>query len=64
MAGYPNTPAYLKGRIQAVLELAKAEGFVITVERRPLQPLAMGHAEYDIQVREARQLAAPKESAC
>jgi hypothetical protein len=39
---------------QRLTELASAMGVVFTVERRPLKPLAMGHAEYAIAVWNAR----------
>lgn len=39
---------------QRLIELANLAGLVVTIERQPLQPLAMGHAEYVIETRPAR----------
>jgi hypothetical protein len=40
--------------VTRLTELATAMGLVFTVERRPLTPLAMGHAAYAVTVWEAR----------
>lgn len=39
---------------QELVDWATMLGFVITVEQRPLQPLAMGHYESVVSVRAAR----------
>lgn len=43
---------------QQLVEFAERAGLVLTIERRPLQPLAMGHAETVVDVRPARVMAA------
>lgn len=44
-------------------EFAKSVGLVLTIERRPLLPLAMGHAETVVDVRPARVIAQPGSTA-
>lgn len=39
---------------EELAEFAEAAGIVLTIEQRPLQPLAMGHHETVVAVREAR----------
>lgn len=39
---------------EELVEFAEAAGVVLTIEQRPLQPLAMGNYEHVISVREAR----------
>lgn len=43
---------------QELCGMASSMGVVVTIERKALTPLAMGHAEYVVGVREARPLAA------
>jgi hypothetical protein len=38
-----------------VVRMAEEAGFVVTIERRPLLPLAMGHHEPVVEVRQLRQ---------
>lgn len=37
-----------------LISLAQRVGVVVTIERQPLKPLAMGHAEYVIETRPVR----------
>jgi len=37
-----------------LIDLADSLGKVVTIERTPLHPLAMGHADYEVHVREKR----------
>ena len=39
---------------QRLLEVANLAGLIVTIERRPLLPLAMGHNEYVIETRPMR----------
>ena len=43
-----------KARAEQLVAEAQRAGLVITVEQRPLQPLAMGHYETVVSVRPAR----------
>ena len=45
---------YVHAQAKDLCELANDMGIVVTIERRAITPLAMGHAEYDIAVREKR----------
>jgi hypothetical protein len=47
-------PADVPAMLAALLAEAKAQGLVVTVEQRPLQPLAMGHYETVGAARAAR----------
>lgn len=47
----------------ALVEAAKLSDVILTIETKPLQPLAMGHHEMIIDVRAARQLSHPKPKA-
>ena len=49
---------YVRTQAFELAEWAKSVGLVLTIERRPLLPLAMGHAETVVDVRPARLLAA------
>lgn len=49
---------YVRTQAFELAEWAKSVGLVLTIERRPLVPLAMGHAETVVDVRPARVLAA------
>ncbi|MDO8777050.1 MAG: hypothetical protein Q7K57_51750 [Burkholderiaceae bacterium] len=51
-----STPHEAAIKLQAteLIERAAALGIVVTIERRALKPLAMGHAEYHIETRPAR----------
>lgn len=40
---------------EQLIQHAQRAGLVVTIERRPLKPLAMGHAEYVIETRPARE---------
>lgn len=42
---------------ERLTQMAGVVGLIITIERKPLQPLAMGHAEYVIETRPARRAA-------
>lgn len=44
----------IKLQAAELIESAVALGIVVTIERRALKPLAMGHAEYHIETRPAR----------
>lgn len=46
--------AYIVARAARVVDLARDQGFVLTVEQVPLQPLAMGNYETVVSVRPAR----------
>ncbi len=46
--------ARLQQAVQCVLLMADELGMVVTVERRALQPLAMGNASYSVVVRRSR----------
>lgn len=50
----PATLAMVHDAAQRLVELANLAGLVVTIERRPQQPLAMGHAEYVIETRPSR----------
>ena len=50
--------AYVRTQAAELAEFAKSVGLVLTIERRPLLPLAMGHAETVVDVRPARPVAA------
>lgn len=41
-------------RAQALVCAARRDGLVITIEQRPLKPLAMGHHETTVAIRPAR----------
>lgn len=43
---------------ETTVALAKSMGVVVTISRRPLLPLAMGHAEYVVETRPVRRKAA------
>lgn len=47
----------LRKELEALLEEAEQWGFVVTVEQLPLYPLAMGHHETYLSIREAREMA-------
>jgi len=49
--------AYVRTQAFELAEYAKSVGLVLTIERRPLLPLAMGHAETVVDMRPARVLA-------
>jgi hypothetical protein len=49
--------ASITARAQALVQLAERVGKVLTIEQRPLQPLAMGHYETVVSVRQARERA-------
>lgn len=40
--------------LQGLIDGATKDGYIITVEQRPLHPLAMGHYETVVDVRPAR----------
>jgi hypothetical protein len=46
--------AYIAARATRVVDLARAQNFVLTVEQVPLQPLAMGNYETVVSVRPVR----------
>lgn len=46
--------AHLQWRAECLVKEAAAAGLVLTVEQRPLQPLAMRHYETVVSVRPAR----------
>jgi len=46
--------AYLRAQTEELIAHAANWGFVLTIEQRPLQPLAMGHYESVVTVRRAR----------
>lgn len=46
--------AHLQARVADLVEDAARWGFVVTIEQRPLLPLAMGNYETVCMVREAR----------
>lgn len=50
----PTTTDMVQATAQRLTELANLAGLVVTIERRPLLPLAMGHAAYVIETRPAR----------
>lgn len=54
---------YVRTQAFELAEWAKSVGLVLTIERRPLVPLAMGHAETVVDVRPARVLATKGETA-
>jgi hypothetical protein len=39
---------------RSLVRICEAEGLVLTVEQRPLQPLAMGHYATEVTLRQAR----------
>jgi hypothetical protein len=47
-------PANITERAQQLVREAAGFGLVLTIEQRPLQPLAMGHHEDVVSVRGAR----------
>lgn len=46
--------ANLLATARHLVRICEREGFVLTVEQRPLQPLAMGHHETVTSIRPAR----------
>lgn len=48
---------HLEAMAQALVADARAYGMVLTIETRPLRPLAMGHHETVVEVRPAREMA-------
>ncbi len=49
------TPAErIKLMVEQLVKLAAADGFVVTVEQKPLQPPAMGNYETVVDVRPVR----------
>lgn len=52
-------PLDLRARAEALACAAKLQGLVVTMEQRPLVPLAMGHFETVITVRTSRERAEP-----
>jgi len=54
--------AYVHTQAAELAAFAAASGLVLTIERRPLLPLAMGHAETVVDVRPARVLATKAEA--
>ena len=44
---------------EQLVQHAQRAGLIVTIERRPLKPLAMGHEEYVIETRPARQAQCP-----
>lgn len=54
--------AYVRTQAVELAEYTKSVGLVLTIERRPLLPLAMGHAETVVDVRPARVLATKAEA--
>lgn len=64
MSPYPNPQdsmelrrAHIEAMAKAIVHDAERYGLVLTIETRPLKPLAMGHHVMEVSVREARQLA-------
>lgn len=52
-AEYP-TPTTVQQAANELIALAYRAGQVVTIERRPLKPLAMGNAEYVVDIRPVR----------
>lgn len=50
---------HITQRAKALVQDAESMGLVLTIEQRPLQPLAMGNTETVVSVRPARERAAP-----
>lgn len=48
------TPEAMASTLRALVAIAAGSGLVISIEQRPLQPLAMGHYESVVSVRRAR----------
>ena len=55
-------PTYYRQQAQQLVDEAALDGLVITIEQRPLQPLAMGHHESVVGVRSARHPATPEKT--
>lgn len=49
------TPDSVHEMALQLVQHAQRAGLVVTIERRSLRPLAMGHAEYVIETRPARE---------
>lgn len=49
---------HIRANAEMLVTLAEAHGVVLTIERKPLAPFAMGHSEHVIEVRPARELVA------
>jgi hypothetical protein len=49
-----NGPIGVEGMAHHLVQRAEDQGLVLTIEQRPLKPLAMGHHETAISVRPAR----------
>lgn len=49
-----DTPAQMEAAARDLVAIAAHLGLVLTVEQRPLVPLAMGHHETTVSVRPAR----------
>lgn len=45
--------AHYASRLASLVRCAALEGYTVTIEQRPLRPLAMGNAETIITVRES-----------
>lgn len=57
--GYPNDTVFLKASADYVIGKAKQLGYVVRIETRPLQPLAMGNYEMVASVEPRRAPAVP-----
>lgn len=44
----------IQEKVQALVDEALEEGFVVSVDTKPLRPLAMGNYRVVVEVREAR----------
>lgn len=51
-----STGGYHLMKVAAAVREAEDAGFIVTVERQPLKPLAMGHAQTVLEVRPVRDL--------
>ena len=50
------TPESVHEMAQQLVQHAQRAGLVVTIERRSLKPLAMGHQEYVIETRPVREV--------
>ena len=54
-ADFTPMQSFLKEHIDGVIDVAAAAGFVVTIELRPREPLAMGNYEMISDVRPQRE---------
>lgn len=50
----PSVLTYVERKAELLVEEAHRLGVVLTIDQKPLQPLAMGHYKTEVSVREER----------